>query len=264
MASYEPLQLTPSLLAQVERWTRLAGWSRHHVKAVERFWHRVGEPQPFRVIDVGCGLGGLLEDVHAWAQRRGIEVELGGCEPSAELVSAARDRLGDKAFVYEGDLTHLGCGADAWHLACCSLVLNQLSGHDRIRLVTELGRVAKTAYLFDVSKNVATEVGARLIPWITGGGDAPPESWVESVEHAPTFPELQRLVEALPVEVVRVFPGALCTMPEPVERVKLQRPEGSAVRVTFDMPELGKGLAGNENNRDAPTDVVGGMGGERA
>ncbi|MFT7520926.1 MAG: ubiquinone/menaquinone biosynthesis C-methylase UbiE [Kiritimatiellia bacterium] len=250
MPIFQPVHLTPDLAAAVERWTRLAGWSRLHVRSVERFWRRLGEPQPFRLIDVGCGLGGLLEDVHAWAERAGIEVELAGCEISKELVDAAAERLGDRAFIYQGDLQHLGCGADVWHLATCCLVTSQLSGHDKIRLVTELGRVARTAYIFDVSKTAATEVGAKLVPLLSRGGVGPPEAWVTSVDNAATQRELRDLVSALPVDVVSVFPGAMCTVPEAAKRQRIERPESKPVRVKFESVALAPGLAGADKRHD--------------
>ena len=87
--------------------------------------------------------------------------------------------------------------SEAYHLATAALVLNQLSGPDRLRLVAELCRVARTAYVFDVTPSVAGEVGARLIPFLTRLRDAPPADWVHTLERAPTLDEVVRLLPIL-------------------------------------------------------------------
>lgn len=230
----EPLPL--DVLVDLEQWTRLAGWARHHVRSVERFWRALDEPRPFRVIDVGCGMGGLLEDLLSWSERCDVELVVAGVDSNDQAIERARERLGDRALLAAGDPIHLGCEPQVWHLATCALLLNQLSGHDRIRLVAELGRAAQTAYLFDVTPTVAGEVGARVIPRIAGLASAPPAQWAHTLERAPTLDELVRLVAPLPVEAVRVFPTAICTQPEPAQRVKLPRKDPS--RVQFGKPDV--------------------------
>jgi len=249
----ETQPLAPETLADVEAWARMSGWQRHHVRAIERFWRHLDQPEPFRIIDVGCALGGLLDEIWSWAQRTGVQVDLVGVERAGTVAEQARERLGDRAVVHALDtLPVLGGPPDAYHLATAALVLNQLSGPDRLRLVAELGRVARTAYLFDVTPTVAGEVGARLIPWLTGLRDAPPQAWVRTLERAPTLDEVVQLVAPLPVQVVRVFPSAVCTQPEPRERVRAERPAGEASKVTFDSPEVLPGTVGSERRGESP------------
>ena len=246
---HEPSPLPPEILADVEAWERLSGWQRHHVRAVERFWKRLDEPDPFRILDVGCGPGGLLCELAEWAERQGITVDLVGVERNADVAQRAQERLGDRATVHAMDsILSLGGPPDAFHLATATLILNQLTGPDRIRLMAELGRVARTAYVFDVTPTVAGEVGARLIPWLTGLRDAPPEAWVRTLERAPTLDEVVQLVAPLPVEVVRVFPSAVCTQPEPVERAKVGKPVAEAQQVRFATPEGIPGTVGSERS----------------
>jgi len=248
-ADSEPL--SAAILADLEAWARLSGWSRQHVKSVERFHKHLGEPDPFRVLDVGCALGGLLEELAGWGQRAGVCLELVGVERSEEVVAQARERLGDRAIIHRVDsLVALGGPPEAYHLATAALVLNQLSGPDRLRLVAELCRVARTAYVFDVTPSVAGEVGARLIPFLTRLRDAPPADWVHTLERAPTLDEVVRLVAPLPVEVVRVFPSAVCTQPEPRERARVDRAAGEPAKVVFDTPEILPGTVGSERRAD--------------
>jgi hypothetical protein len=188
------------------------------------------------VIDVSCGLGGLLEDIWQWGKRTGVEVTLAGVDRRPGILERARSRLGDRAILAVGDPLRLQCEPQAWHLATCTLALNPLNGPERLRLVAELGRAAQTAYLFDVTPSAAAEVGARLVPWLLGLQNAPPEAWVHTLERAPTVQELVELVAPLPVEVHRVFPAAMGTLPEGSPRVKVRTPE--AARVVFGVPEV--------------------------
>lgn len=238
----EQISLSAEVLRDLEQWARLSGWTRHHVRAVEQFWRRLGEPRPFRVVDLGCGLGGLLDEIAAWGERSGVPLILQGVEPDGALASAAAERLGERATIHVAPLHRCGASPGAVHLVTCTLVLNRLAGPDRLRLLTEIGRVATTAYVFDVTPTVAGEVGARLIPWLAGLTHAPPEGWVRTLERAPTPDELARLVRHLPVEVGRVFPSAVCTWPEPAERVRVG--ERRAAPIRFDAPELVPGLVG--------------------
>lgn len=245
----QPCELEPlsvGVLADLEQWARMAGWTRHHVRAVAQFWERLGEPRPFRVLDLGCGLGGLLHELSDWAERGQIPVELVGIEPDAELADRARDRLGDRAQIHCLPLGRSGQG-ERVHLATCSLLFNRLSAPDRLTLATDLGRVAVTAYVFDVTPTIAGEVGARLIPWLTGLHHAPPQAWARTLERAPSPDELAQLVRHLPVEVVRVFPSAICTWPEPVERARVAARQ--AERVRYRLLDLPPGFAGVERSR---------------
>lgn len=247
--------LPAGVLEDLEQWARLSGWTRHHVRAVAQFWHRLGEPRPFRVVDIGCGLGGLLAEIAAWAERADVPVTLVGVEPDAEIAARAVERLGDAATIRVASVGHTGIGAGAAHLVTCTLVLNRLAGPDRLRLAAEIGRVATTAYVFDVTPTVAGEVGARLIPWLAGLNHAPPRAWIDTLERAPSPDELARLVRHLPVEVCRVFPSAVCTWPEPLERARVAVPEPT--EVVFEAPRLAPGLVGADRAEvGAPTSIA--------
>ncbi|TVQ93127.1 MAG: class I SAM-dependent methyltransferase [Deltaproteobacteria bacterium] len=239
--------LPDGVLTDLEHWARLSGWTRHHLRAVERFWRHMGEPSPLRILDVGCGHGGLLEELSSWAERMGIDLELLGVEQCPDLAERARNRLGGRATVLCRPLNDLGLPSGCMHLVTCALLLHRLSSIDRIAVVRELRRVARTAYLFDVTPSVAGEVGARLIPWLTGLHHAPPEAWVQTLERAPSPSDLAHLVRHLPVRVVRVFPSAICTEPEPAARDRVS--VESTGRVRYSLSDLPPGLVGAERCR---------------
>lgn len=246
------LPLPPGVLSDLEQWARLSGWTRHHLRAIERFWRHLGEPSPFRVVDVGCGLGGLLDDIAGWAERASLPVVLHGIEPDEALADRARARLGDRAAILSRPLDNLGLPAGGAHLVTCTLLLNRLSGPDRLRVIREIRQIARTAYIFDVTPTVAGEVGARLIPWLTGLHHAPPEAWVQTLERAPTPAELADLVRHLPVDVIRVFPSAVCTEPEHAARDGLTVEESGRVR--YSLTDLPGRLVGADRSRLRPQD----------
>jgi SAM-dependent methyltransferase len=61
----------------VLRWLKRAT---KHMRAGERW----------TVLDVGCGYGDLLRAIRAWAQKRGVELELIGLDLAPETISVAR------------------------------------------------------------------------------------------------------------------------------------------------------------------------------
>jgi SAM-dependent methyltransferase len=211
------------IIADLERWNRVAGWTRWHLRAIRRHWIAQRQPQPFRILDVGAGLGGLLIDIAGWAEHEGIEVDLVGIDHNEEFVKRARERLGDRAFVYHGDATSLGCGDHAYHLATCTLMMHHLEHIDRSALVAELARACRNVYLFDLALTLHGVVGATFIPRLAGLGRDASHDGLVSVRRAATYAEFCRLVEPLPVSPTRVFPSAMCTLPESMGRVRSGR-----------------------------------------
>jgi 2-polyprenyl-3-methyl-5-hydroxy-6-metoxy-1,4-benzoquinol methylase len=60
-------------------------------------WIRAGKPSPFKILDVGCGLGGIAEKIHSGLLVKGADVVPYGIEVSLEssrISSAIFQRLG--------------------------------------------------------------------------------------------------------------------------------------------------------------------------
>lgn len=201
------------ILDDLDRFNRRVGWYRTHVRNVRRHWEALGRPRPFRVLDVGTGPGGLLDALADWARRDGVPVELTGIDRSPAFVAMARARLGERATVLVGDATDLPSPDRAWDLATSTLMLHHLPGPVRTKMVRELGRVARSAYLFDLELSVHGMVGWPLIALGMGMSRDALHDGVLSVRRASTLAEFATLVAPLPVRVVRVLPTALCTLP---------------------------------------------------
>lgn len=201
------------ILDDLDRWNHRSGWYRMHVRHVRRHWEALGRPRPFRVLDVGTGPGGLLAALADWARRDGVPVELTGVDRSPAYVAMARERLGDRARVREGDATALPEADGAWDLATSTLMLHHLPAPTRARMIAELARVARSAYLFDVELTLHGMLGWPLVALAMGMGRDSLHDGVLSVRRACTRDELAALVAPLPVRVVRVLPTALATLP---------------------------------------------------
>lgn len=64
----------------------------------------LGRVSPTHVLDLGCGEGYVLEAL----AEAGIDATLVGVDRSTSAVALARERLGERAEIIEGDVTHQG------------------------------------------------------------------------------------------------------------------------------------------------------------
>lgn len=201
------------ILADLDRWNRLAGWYRFHVARVREHWRSLGSPTPLRVLDVGTGPGGLLAALADWTAREGIPAELVGVDRSPAYVAMARERVGGRAVVIEGDATALAVEDGAFHVATSTLMMHHLPGGVRRAMVAEMGRVARSVYLFDVELTLYGMLGMPLFYVVAGGNPDSLHDGLLSIRRGSTRDEFAELCRPLPVRVRRVFPSALCTVP---------------------------------------------------
>ena len=123
----------------IGRWSRLVA---------PRFLAWLDVPRGQRWLDVGCGTGALLQTIldHA-APATAV-----GVEPSAGFLAAARERLGARAEVSQGDAASTGLADAAVDVTVSGLVLNFVP--DAGAALAEMRRVTRrggtvAAYLWD-------------------------------------------------------------------------------------------------------------------
>ena len=87
--SYEDLRDCLRSIASVNRFTLGHRPTLHFLEGLRRKKHMNG--RPLHIVDVGCGYGDLLRQVHRWGARRGIPVVLTGIDLNADAVRAARE-----------------------------------------------------------------------------------------------------------------------------------------------------------------------------
>lgn len=142
----EGLEVEPHLQAldALARVNRVSLTAARAWREVEHISKRRGAP--VRVLDVACGGGDVLIDLAERARRRGVEVELLGCDLSPVALERARARAETAAaeepseaslrFERRDVLTDaLPSGA---HLVLCSLFLHHLSEEEAIGLLRSM------------------------------------------------------------------------------------------------------------------------------
>jgi SAM-dependent methyltransferase len=129
----EAYSQSPSEAALYSRWRALGaiGKAEHVIALCER-----GHVRPASVLEVGCGDGALLSELH----RRGFAARLAGVEIAEPAVAIARARPGvDSVELYDG--AHLNLGERAFELGILSHVLEHVP--DPRALLAEVARVCE-------------------------------------------------------------------------------------------------------------------------
>jgi ubiquinone/menaquinone biosynthesis C-methylase UbiE len=202
------------ILGELDRWNEMSGWYRAHLKRIRRHWEALGKPQPFRVLDVGCGPGGLLYAMADWSKTYGIRLELTGLDRNPLYLQMAREKIGPTVKLVEGDATHTTFETGAFHLATTTLMLHHLPNETRLKLVQELGRVSQTQYIFDLERSLTGVVGWSAIATVLRFHADTRHDGVVSVRRGTTLEEFSALVAGLPVRAERAFPVGLYTAPK--------------------------------------------------
>lgn len=197
------------ILEDLERWNRVSGWYAAHLRRVRAWWEALGRPVPFRVLDVGPGQAGLLERL----VDSDMPVEAVGVDRNPAWVAYARERLGGRATVEEGDATALRWADGAFDLAVNTLMMHHLPPDVRRAMVAEMGRVARATYLFDLEVTLYGVIGFSVLAPAVGMGRDAIADGITSIRRGSTFAEFRELVSPLPGRARRVFPSAMCTMP---------------------------------------------------
>ncbi len=206
------------ILSDLDRWNGLSGWYRQHLQRIRRHWDALGKPQPFCVVDVGCGPGGMLEMLAAWGARYSVDVELTGVDSSPAYLEMARQKLsaaGGKSAVrlVEADAARTPFADGEFHLLTSTLMLHHLPDPVRVALVAEAGRIAESQYIFDLERTLTGVVGWSVLAPALGMGADTRHDGVQSVRRACSLEEFRALMAPLPVSVERAFPTGLFTSP---------------------------------------------------
>ena len=190
---------------------RRMGWTRRHLQFVEEWWVALGSPSPFRVLDVGAGIGDLLEAMCAWAEDRGVELEATGIDLQPAYVSYARQRLEGRARILQGDAREL---TGEWDLATCTLTLHHIPREQRSQVISSLGMARKATYMFDLERTLHAWLFSPLLLRVLGMGRDTVADGQLSIRRACTAEEFATLVAPLPGRMGRVFPSTMATWPE--------------------------------------------------
>ena len=108
----------------------------------------------WKVVDAGCGGGGLLRFVSRWAKQRGVDVQLIGLDQDRRNLAVARENLGPEAWLVAGDLARMPFQGGSVEGLYSTLVLHHLDPRPLQEAVAESARVSsRVAVLNDLVRD---------------------------------------------------------------------------------------------------------------
>ena len=140
-ADPELLRRSLGYLRAVNRWL---GYTRSTIEHLERFSRTWKPGQTVRVLDVATGSADVPREVRAWGRSAGFDVRVVGVDLHATTAAQA---LGwgdaERVEVVRGDARRLPFADGAFDYAITSLFLHHLDEADVVRVLSEMGRVAR-------------------------------------------------------------------------------------------------------------------------
>ncbi len=148
-------------LARTNSW----GATRRHVwRAVTRLAHERGLAQ-LRVLDVASGAGDLAIWLARTGQRKGLNLDVDGCDISEVAVGFATRRAHDGNCVnvtfFPCDILHES-SLDPYDLVMCSLFLHHLDDDRAVTLLTKMARLARHGIIVD---DLDRTLAGYLLAW---------------------------------------------------------------------------------------------------
>jgi SAM-dependent methyltransferase len=131
-------------LAELRRVNRFLGDARALRRSLLAEVEREGL-KSFSVLDVGAGSGELLRTIASWARENDREALLVGLELNARSARAIREESAAFASIraLRGDALRLPFADDRFDYAICSLFTHHFADEQVVRILNELGRVAR-------------------------------------------------------------------------------------------------------------------------
>jgi ubiquinone/menaquinone biosynthesis C-methylase UbiE len=200
-------------LRDLGRVNRRLGGVRLSASAIEALAaHRVD----LSLLDVGTGGADIPLALIERAQRRGRRLRVVGLDVRPEILAAAVHERPELAAstglqLHVGDGRHLGYPDRSFDVAHASLVLHHLDPEDAVRVLREMGRVARLGVVVnDLERSRLGLLGALLIGHLFTGNrltrhDAPLS--VRRAYRAPEMASMLRLAGLVPVTTIRSAVG---------------------------------------------------------
>ena len=144
-------------LLALERINRISRTSQAHWPEIAQLAHRHTE-RPLRVLDIACGGGDVACAVARIGRRRGVDLEIAGCDLSSEAIARAQERARKEDL----DIDFFQCDVTADRLPesdamICSLFLHHLTANQIVALLRSLA--APPCRLVQVSDLVRSRLG---------------------------------------------------------------------------------------------------------
>lgn len=125
--------------------------------------------EPFRLLDVGFGDGGMLRSIFRWSRRHGYVCELVGIDlnPRSVAVARARHPAGAPITYRTGDYATLA--SEPWDFVISSLVVHHMSDAERLAFLKFMERhAARGWFVSDLHRHRFAYHGFPLLARLLG------------------------------------------------------------------------------------------------
>lgn len=147
-----------------------------------------------RVLDVGCGVGIITEQLISLAQRNGVNIEIAGVDESEQMISYIKKKFlgkGIKGVTFiRGDVTETSFPENSFDLIVATLFFSFLEDEKLIKFFNETYRLLSPGGQFcfyHTNRNQLAWTAAHLNP-------DKERYQIETIEHSYTPPELRKLI----------------------------------------------------------------------
>jgi SAM-dependent methyltransferase len=171
-----PAQTRLDLIRQVDRVSKLTGFSAYLLTYLDSLIQpgKKNRTSPLKILDVGFGGGGMLEEIYLHLTAKRIPIDLHGVELSGDLVDSVRDRLdrvGVPATLIRQDARDLSFDDGSFDVVFSSYTVHHLRQTDHVtEFFGELRRVGRSGFVVDVDRRFwaplyCSMIGLFGVPW---------------------------------------------------------------------------------------------------
>lgn len=191
-----PPELLARNLREIHLMNRYAGGYSASLKGIKKLM--TDRNKNYHIADLGCGDGGFLKYLAAWADKNGFSARLTGIDNNRETIRLLRRNcrkypgITGIAADYRDALTALE-KVDIFH---CSLFCHHLANREIMALFRELKNMSGTGFVInDLRRSRQAFYAAKWIPLLLGGTSLSRHDGPVSVLNGFTRSELELLLE---------------------------------------------------------------------
>ena len=165
--------------------------------------------ETLRVLDVACGGGDVLITLAGWAAKTGLDVELAGCDASAEAVAYAREQAAKAGTQVSFSAVRVARDAlpGGYHIIMSTLFLHHLDEDDAVAFLSEAAAKARDRLVIqDILRSRLSYWFARVGTRLLLLNDICRLDGRSSVEGAFTRDEAKALAKAAGLEGAEIVP----------------------------------------------------------
>ena len=176
--------------------------------------------EPFRLLDVGYGDGGMLRSIFRWSKRRGHSCELVGIDLNTRSEAVARERHPSGAPISYRTGDYADLASERWDFIVSSLVTHHMSEAERLAFLGFMDRHARLGWFVnDLHRHALAYHGFPLLARLLGVHRIVRQDGQLSIARSFRPQEWRSMLQAAGLadtaRVRRIFPFRLC-----VERIR--------------------------------------------